>query len=231
MKIQWVRTTKIDRKNQQKAKGKEGDKSTDSPKKSGTANGDASMVSGGQGGEQKEEEMKFVYAVVPDQIILNPKMGIPIQFRANSFNIGQIIETWACNVTVGGDRKPKTVYNTTVQGEFITPTLQFSDPKLYFKYLWEKGVASMPITKALEIMNAGPLPTAINLKIDPPFSCATEKLTLAPQKTETIKIDFDPGMKQDRLSDNISGKLNITHIGHPQKDVVLLQGEVCFPNL
>ena len=73
----------------------------------------------------------------------------------------------------------------------------------------------MPITKTLEITNSGPLPTSINLKIDPPFSCVTEKLTLAPKITEVIKIDFDPGMKQDRLSDNISGKLNISHIGHP----------------
>jgi len=38
-------------------------------------------------------------------------------------------------------------------------------------------------------------------------------------------------MKQDRLSDNIGGKLAISHIGHPQKDIVQLQGEVCFPNL
>ena len=107
-------------------------------------------------------------------------MGIMIQFRANSFNIGKIIETWVCNVIVGGDRKPKTVYNTTVQGEFITPALNFSEAKLYFKYLWEKGVASMPIAKTLDITNGGPLPTSINLLIDPPFSCPTEKLTLAP---------------------------------------------------
>lgn len=38
-------------------------------------------------------------------------------------------------------------------------------------------------------------------------------------------------MKQDRLSDNITGKLAISHVGHPQKDLVQLQGEVCFPNL
>lgn len=38
-------------------------------------------------------------------------------------------------------------------------------------------------------------------------------------------------MKQDRLSDNIGGKLTISHVGHPQKDLVQLQGEVCFPNL
>ena len=73
----------------------------------------------------------------------------------------------------------------------------------------------MPKTKTLEIKNDGPLPTSINMKIDPPFSCATEKLTLAPAKSESIKIEFDPGMKQDKLSDNISGKLNISHVGHP----------------
>ncbi len=53
----------------------------------------------------------------------------------------------------------------------------------------------MPISKTLDISNGGPLPTAINLLIDPPFSCATEKLTLAPQRTEQVLIKFDPGMK------------------------------------
>ena len=149
MKIQWQRTTKLDRKQPKK---QDGNKSTDGPgKKNGTSgNNDASVVSNGQA-QEKEEEVKFVYAVVPDQIVLNPKMGIMIQFRANSFNIGKIIESWACNVIVGGDRKPKTVYNTIVQGEFITPQLNFSEAKLYFKYLWEKGVASMPISKTLLI--------------------------------------------------------------------------------
>jgi hydrocephalus-inducing protein len=38
-------------------------------------------------------------------------------------------------------------------------------------------------------------------------------------------------MKQDRVSDHINGKLTISHEGHPHKDIVPLQGEVCFPNL
>jgi len=53
----------------------------------------------------------------------------------------------------------------------------------------------MPISKPLEIRNGGPLPTTITLKIDPPFSCPTEKITLAPEKKEIVNIDFDPGMK------------------------------------
>lgn len=73
----------------------------------------------------------------------------------------------------------------------------------------------MPISKTLEISNSGPLPTAMNLLIDPPFSCATEKLQLQPGSNESVLIKFDPGMKQDRLSDNIGGKLAISHIGHP----------------
>lgn len=102
----------------------------------------------------------------------------------------------------------------------------------------------MPINKTLSLANAGPLPTTVTLRIDPPFSCATERLTLMPgeeivkgervslkREPETISIDFDPGMKQDRLSDNISGKLTISHANHPHRDVVQLQGEVCFPNL
>lgn len=88
-----------------------------------------------------------------------------------------------------------------------------------------------PITSDLQISNMGPLATTINLKIDPPFSCPSEKLTLEKDAKEMIKVDFDPGMKQDRLSDHINGKLTISHDGHPHKDIVALEGEVCFPNL
>ena len=44
MKIQWVRTTKIDRKNLNKTKA-DAKSVSDSPKKTGTANNDASVVS------------------------------------------------------------------------------------------------------------------------------------------------------------------------------------------
>ena len=69
-----------------------------------------SMVS-----EKKEEndELKFVFAVVPDQIELQPKMGIHIQFRANSFQKGRMSEQFICTTVVKGERKPKEAYKTT----------------------------------------------------------------------------------------------------------------------
>ena len=106
------------------------------------------------------------------------------------------MENWQCLGTILNDRKPKILFDTNVMGEFGTPHLNFSDPKLDFKYIWIKGVPSTPITKTLSLSNAGPLATTINLRIDPPFSCATEKLTLeGNNEKQTISIDFDPGMK------------------------------------
>lgn len=176
MKIQWVRSVKPERKPAANKKN-EISKNGSALEKSSTGGEVASTA-----GAEKEEEVKIVYSIVPDNIVLNPKMGIMIQVRANSAIVGRVVENWHCNVTSGGERKPKIAYNTNIQGDFITPQLIFSpaDAKLFFKYLWEKGVPSMPICKNLEITNGGPLPTTMNLLIDPPFSCATEKLTLQP---------------------------------------------------
>jgi hydrocephalus-inducing protein len=48
---------------------------------------------------------------------------------------------------------------------------------------------------------------------------------------ENIRIEFDPGSKHDRLSNIMQGKLTISHQNHTHRDIVKLQGQVCFPNL
>jgi hydrocephalus-inducing protein len=120
--------------------------------------------------KKEEDDLKFVFAVVPDQIVLQPKMGIFIQFRANSFTKGKMSEQFICNSIVGGERKPREVFKTTCVGNFIGPQLEYSDPKLCFKYKWEKNVPAMPIQKPLDITNIGDLETSVTLKIIPPFS-------------------------------------------------------------
>jgi hydrocephalus-inducing protein len=205
MTIVWVRTTKPERSKAPKDK-KDGKKDNDSKK----GDGKTESVAGTEVA-QEDEKAQFTFTVVPERMVLNPKMGYKVQFRANCLNVGQVTEQWVCQVAIGGDRKPKEPYSPKVTGEFITPNLSFSENKLDFKYLWEKGVASKPITRQLSLSNAGPLPTTVQLRIEQPFMCATERITLASTESETVSIDFDPGMKADRLSDKIAGKLTVVH--------------------
>jgi hydrocephalus-inducing protein len=126
---------------------------------------------------------------------------------------------------IGSERKPKPVFTSQVVGKFITPSLSFNNieksslrersgaapTKLDFKYVWEKGIPAMPICKDLVIKNTGPLSTSIMLKIDQPFSCPVDKLTLGKDESDTVRIDFDPSIQQNRISDHLNGKLAISH--------------------
>ena len=79
MKILWQTTTKV-----KKAK-KPGDKAIEGKKTASESVGTEA---------KEEEEVKAVFQVVPETMTLNPKMGYKVQFRANSFNIGKVMENW-----------------------------------------------------------------------------------------------------------------------------------------
>jgi hypothetical protein len=44
--------------------------------------------------KEEEEETKFVFTVIPDTVVLNSKMGIMVEFRANSSQTGKMQEPW-----------------------------------------------------------------------------------------------------------------------------------------
>jgi len=80
MKILWQTTTKVKKSKKPGEKNVQGGKNT---------------ASESVGTEAKDEdEVKAVFQVVPEQMTLNPKMGYKVQFRANSFNIGKVMENW-----------------------------------------------------------------------------------------------------------------------------------------
>jgi hydrocephalus-inducing protein len=82
MKIQWVRNVKNDRKPASAAPAKDGGakkeegKGAASEKKSDKASN--AGESNAQAAAEKEEETKAIFSVIPDTIVLNPKMGIMI---------------------------------------------------------------------------------------------------------------------------------------------------------
>ena len=87
MKIIWARQKKLEK----KPKPGEETKGDESAKKSSPTKSPALP-----GQEESKQEEQFVFTIVPTEITLNPRMGIMVEFRANSFNIGKISEPWQC---------------------------------------------------------------------------------------------------------------------------------------
>ena len=181
--------------------------------------------------EADPDGLDCAFTIVPDTINLPAKTGIMFQFRANSIKTGKIAENFELSSQALNERKTEKLMTTVIEGEFINPTLVFNEKLLYFKYSWEKGEPFHTISKNLEITCACQLPTNFILKAQSPFSISQENFSLLPGKTTTLKVDFDPGLKYDRVSDKIKSKLQVIHVDHPFKQAVDLVGEVCFPNL
>ena len=173
----------------------------------------------------------YVFSVNPVTVLLQPKTQIIFEFFSNSPTAGNISENLTCTSIVGNERKEKVVFECNLKGQFIDPFLQFSENNVFFKYIWQKGVSIEPLSKELEITCVALLPANFLLKCAPPFSINREKFSLEPGKSESLRIDFDPGHKYDKTSGQAIQKLQIIHQDHPQKDSIELIGEVCFPNL
>jgi len=181
----------------------------------------------------QEEELDNTYTIVPDSVTLPPKTGIMFQFRAYSNKKGTITEYYQLFHQIGNDRKQNLLYDTVLTGEFVDPTLSFSENKMHFKYTWQKDseVAANLITKEFSITNVSQLPTNFSLKVLPPFSISKDHFSLIPGRSSTLTISFDPSLKADRVSGLSKNKLQVVHLDHPHRDYINLVGEVCFPNL
>jgi len=179
----------------------------------------------------EEEEIENAYAIVPDSVTLPPKTGIMFQFRAYSTRKGVITEYYQLMTQVGNDRKQNALLDTMISGEFVNPTLSFSDNKMHFKYSWQQGADFHLISKDLEITNVSQLPTSFTIKVQPPFSVSRDSFSLIPGRSCSLRVDFDPSLKADRVSGFTRSKLQIAHADHHHKEYVNLMGEVCFPNL
>ena len=181
--------------------------------------------------KSKDEEEQYVFYIEPEVITLNPKTWIAFQFKANAPTPGNHSESFFAQAVIGKDRKTKVIFNTTLQGNFIEPFLQFSENVLHFRYVWENGVMMETMSKDLEITCVSSLATNFLLRCAPPFSINQERFQLDPGQTASLRVDFDPTMREDRQSGEIPQKLQIIHQDHPHRDNVDLLGEMWFPNL
>ena len=166
------------------------------------------------------EEEQVTFQIIPDNVVLPAKNGIMFQFRANSTKKGQVEEEWKLDAFVGNERKAVSLFHTKVEGTFINPSLNFSSQKVLFKYTWQKNVPCKPLSQNIEIVCGSILPTNFDLFIDPPFKVYPDRFSLLPGKSATARLDFDPSLKHDRISDTTKKKLQVRHYKHPHVEYV-----------
>lgn len=65
----------------------------------------------------------------------------------------------------------------------------------------------MPIPKNLDITCGSELPTNFEIKTQSPFSISKNTFALLPGKSAGLRVDFDPGLKYDKVSGLIKSKL------------------------
>lgn len=66
---------------------------------------------------------------------MEPKTGVKFKFIAKAPLSGTWTEGYLCTSQVANEKKAKNIYETTMTGDFIDPTLQFSDTLLNYKYV------------------------------------------------------------------------------------------------
>ena len=172
-----------------------------------------------------------VFTIYPESVCLPPKTGLMFQFKAYSTAIGNINEVYSLSSAIGTERKNSLLFTTNIQGDFIKPTLKFSKKNISFKYIWKKDQNPEIMSKNLEIISSGPLPTLFSLHIEPPFEVFPKSFSLLPNKSGIIKIDFNPIGRKSRFSNRISEKLHIKHNKHPKNETFDVLAEFCYPNL
>lgn len=86
--------------------------------------------------KNKEEEKKQprVFQIYPECEVLPPKTGIMFQFRAYSTKRGKIAENFALYSIIENEKKSNLLFFTQIEGDFIMPSLQFSQQKVHFKF-------------------------------------------------------------------------------------------------
>eukprot|EP01084_Bolivina_argentea_P248539 415761_1 len=200
----------------------------------------ATMVMGGLSNKYKsnlldedEDEncVPSIFKITPNKITLQPNTAVDFKISAKSGEQGVIKEIWECGVLIGKARKPINVFKPEIKCNFLKPLIEFSNKKVYFEYLYEENVLIKPLTKQLKLKNVSLLPLVFMIKCAIPFSVDRLEYTLNPNQETTLNVQFDPGMKTDRLCYKPKARLSVIYRDHPQRDKIPLYAECWFPNL
>ena len=66
---------------------------------------------------------------------MEPKTGVKFKFIAKAPIAGTSTEGYLCTSQIASEKMAKNIYETTMTGEFIEPSLHFSETLLSYKYI------------------------------------------------------------------------------------------------
>eukprot|EP00937_MAST-01D_sp_MAST-1D-sp2_P000047 g47.t1 len=215
--LTWVNKTLIQKFSSAKAKEKR----------------DAQLVASGKKKKKaKPAVVEPTFTVVPESVELRPRTMCQFTFRGLWKHPEDVTELLVLEAKIG--KTVQDAFQCNVKGNFINPLLEPSSPALNFNYTYspDEGEATPEIqTQLLTLKNVSELPLTFVLRADEPFSIDVSDASLEPQESMTIKVDFEPGYRNDRQSHDIDTSIFCVYRDHPQKDKFPLLAEINFPNL
>lgn len=73
-------------------------------------------------------------------------------------------------------------------------------------------------SKPLTLTNSSELPLTFGLKTTMPFTLSQTECFLEPKAALTVDVEFDPGYKNDQMSQVVNSRVLAVYKEHPQKD-------------
>ena len=172
-----------------------------------------------------------LFTVTPEEITLRPRTATTFNFKGRSDMAGLMTETFVLESRVGTDRVMKPIIETVVQSDVVNPLLKFSEKELSFVHRWQRGQEEAVQRRLLVLTNSSAVPLSFVLKTGVPFNLNSWEHTLQPEESVDIEVEFDPLYRDEKVSHTVDKALAVAYMGHPQKDSILLKGEIIFPNL
>ena len=159
------------------------------------------------------------YRVVPDKMLMPPLTSMVFTIESYSTESGVLSELWNCNSLVTGNKSSTTIFSSEFKCDFVLPLLSFNPPisdGVSFEYIFKAGKPIMPQYRTIKMKNTSALRLIFFMRCSPPFSVDSLEYELNPGEETDLIIQFEPGMKTDRISAIINQNIVISYRDHSQ---------------
>ncbi|XP_029109509.1 hydrocephalus-inducing protein homolog isoform X1 [Scleropages formosus] len=192
-------------------------------------------------GDRRCESDGPAFIIEPPYVELAPGQTADMVLVGFSNTSVVVQERLLCQAILGQKGGKERIMTVDVTCKFVSPVLKFSSQELSFCAEKTLGVSLVPLYQPLVLTNVSSLPLSMELALVKPFglcdhpedpSFVTSKIqTLGVGQDVKLWVCFNSLHWQDHVTHVVEEKLEVHYQDHPQRDSIILRGEVRFPNL